>query len=484
MNNIIKYTLVTKEIALTKMFQSGLTATDKSKIIRARKLPKNTFDNFDVFKTYFLSKEGLAGLFKKLSQEEIIVLHILAFNQWITDVRVFEAAYMAMPKPQKYYYYGRETFTQQYSPVLKAVQTSLVQKGLLIKYEESLGGNTKAERQRFLFPTEFADYLPSVFTELKTLKTDGKTTDENVRKDLQKAIQLSPKATLSGLALVNKKLMLRKELLTNEGLIDVQFRQWRLGDGALILSNQYFDEGKPMMDFVLHHLKHLKPNQWFSKKSVTTLLSVWDDPKKRRELDIDKKYPRRYHPEEWCEEGWKAGLLEKQTKAGMSFYRLVSASTETADFGKYLTVKADGSLWIDLATIPLSELMVLNQLATFQTKSTTTNMLQPDLVNMSSLPETVWAHPLVNWLKTNVPTFKNAFATYQRKFGKELIHSNLLVAKVTDLSIRVLVEKGLKKEDQLVVLSDEFIAFPKSALAQVERIITKSGNVIKHVTAK
>lgn len=481
---ITKYTAATKEKALINMYQKGVTATDKSKIIRARKLPRNAMDNFDFFRTYFLSDEGLPRLMKQLSQEEVIVLHVLAFNQWITDVSVFEAAYIQLPKPMKYYYIGRETFTQRYGSVLKAVQANLVQKGLLIKYEDALGGNSKTERQRFLFPTEFAAHLHSPFSDLRGLPTTGKTTYENIRKEIKQAIQSSPKPTLSGLALIHKKLYLKKDLLNSDGLAEIQLRQWRLDNSALILSSQYFDEGKPLTAFIFHHLKQLDTNQWLSEKSVATLLSVWDDPKKRNELDIDKKYPSRYNAKRFFEAGWKAGLMEKQTKAGTPYYRLAAESSDATDFGKHLKIKEDGTLLINLTTVPLSALVILNQLATFQTNLPAGNVLKPDLVNISSLSADLWKYPLIDWLKENAPTFKVAFAQYKKKYGKEIIHNNLLVAKVTDLSVRVLVEKGLQKEGQLVVLSDEFIAFPKSALSLVERIITKSGNVIKRVAAR
>ena len=163
---IFKYTQAKQEQAIIKMYQ-GLTAGNKNKIIAARKFPKNAMDSFDLFKTYFLSGEGLPMLIKKLSEREIVVLHILAFNQWITDVSVFEAAYIEMPKPSKYSYsYRRQTFTQRYGPLLKAVQKNLFQKGLLVKYEDPLSGKSTAERQRFMFPPVFADYLPNPFSNL------------------------------------------------------------------------------------------------------------------------------------------------------------------------------------------------------------------------------------------------------------------------------------------------------------------------------
>ena len=53
-----KYTRANEEQAIIKMFQ-GLGDSAKSKIARARSFPTSIVDNFDLFKTYFLSGEGL-----------------------------------------------------------------------------------------------------------------------------------------------------------------------------------------------------------------------------------------------------------------------------------------------------------------------------------------------------------------------------------------------------------------------------------------
>ncbi|MEM6317119.1 MAG: hypothetical protein AAF960_05575 [Bacteroidota bacterium] len=383
----------------------------------------------------------------------------------------------------KYYYLGRKTFTQQYGTVLKKVQTNLFQKGLLIRFEDALGGGSKAERQRFLFPDEFVSHLPSPFSDLRNSTEKGTTSDESIRKEIKTAITRSPSSSPSGVSLTHRKLYFKKDLLSDISLKKLQLQQWAAANGAAILKTKYFDDGKTLADFVLHYLQQLPAEKWFSEKSVSQLLSTWDAPKKRNELDIDKKYPSRYEPKKWCEAGWKTGFLEKCTIASKSYYRLATESTAEIKFEHHLTIEAQGTIQIDLTTIPLSLLLPLNQVATFQTTSATANSLKPDLVNISSLPNEIWTHPLINWLQKNAPTFKEAFAQYKKKYGKEIIHQNLLVAKVTDLSLRVLIEKGLPKEGQLVVLSDEFIAFPPSVLPTIERIISKSGNVIKQVTA-
>ncbi|MFT4973654.1 MAG: hypothetical protein ACI9JY_002864, partial [Saprospiraceae bacterium] len=84
-----------------------------------------------------------------------------------------------------------------------------------------------------------------------------------------------------------------------------------------------------------------------------------------------------------------------------------------------------------------------------------------------------------DWLEKNAPAFKKMFDFFHKNYGKEIVHDNLLIARITDLTLRVLVEKNLSKYYDVVVLSEEYLAFPKAALSEVEKIVTKSGNVVK-----
>ena len=165
----------------------------------------------------------------------------------------------------------------------------------------------------------------------------------------------------------------------------------------------------------------------------------------------------------------------------MNYYRLARESKGPSDYEKYLKFQADKTLIFDSRTIPLPIWLTLNQISFFEPSAAVTIPAKPDLVHMSDFSADILDNPLINWLKENAPTYKAAFAKFQKKYGKEIIHGQLLVAKITDLNLRVLVEKGLQKTGQVVVLSDEFIAFPIDALSLVERIVAKSGNVIKRI---
>lgn len=480
-----KYTRSDEEQAFIKMFQNGITTGDKAKIIKARKFPKNTANNFDLFKSYFLSGEGLKPLIKELSEKEIVVLHILSFNTWIVDISAFEAAYLLLPKQNKHSWTRHQTFTQKYGALLKVVLISLVQKGLLIQYEDLLGGKSKTERMRFIFPSAFAQHLPPPFFSLKKLEGIGTYKEESSRRNLLDAIQKRVEKAANVISLQHKKLYLGKVFFNLMGLEKLQLRTWQISDHARILYNTYMDEttGNNLSVFLIDQLKKLPNNQWFSSQSLSALLEVWDDTRARKSLNYNQSLPARYNIEHFCETGWEAGLLQKKKHKGTAYYRLIDEETTAILPDEYLILKEQGAVAVNLKLIPFSDLAILSQIVNFNSSTSSLPIIEPDLVNIASIPATVWEHPLMEWLKKHATSFKEAFAYFQKHYGKELIHQNLLVAKIEDLSLRVLVEKELQKKHEVILLSENFIAFPKEALGVINKIVTKSGNVIKKVTS-
>lgn len=74
-------------------------------------------------------------------------------------------------------------------------------------------------------------------------------------------------------------------------------------------------------------------------------------------------------------------------------------------------------------------------------------------------------------------------ATIRKREGKTIVHDNLMIAAVKDLSLRVLLEKKFSNSKQVVTLSDEFISFPLNLLPEIEKIVNKSGHAVKYVDA-
>jgi hypothetical protein len=82
-------------------------------------------------------------------------------------------------------------------------------------------------------------------------------------------------------------------------------------------------------------------------------------------------------------------------------------------------------------------------------------------------------------LKKNAPAFHQAFETVRQRRGKTILHENLSVARVSDLSLKVALEKALGR--RIVPLGEEFLAFPSEAAAEVKRLVAQMGHVVKEV---
>ncbi len=85
------------------------------------------------------------------------------------------------------------------------------------------------------------------------------------------------------------------------------------------------------------------------------------------------------------------------------------------------------------------------------------------------------------WLSTQIPAFGEVFETIAQNWGKTILHTDLLVARIKDLSLRVQLERRLGED--LVLLSKEFVAFPTASRREVEKIVQKGGFVVKTVKA-
>jgi hypothetical protein len=52
---------------------------------------------------------------------------------------------------------------------------------------------------------------------------------------------------------------------------------------------------------------------------------------------------------------------------------------------------------------------------------------------------------------------------------------------VKDLTLKVALQKAFPKPDQLMLLPNDFIAFPRELLADMQRLVGKSGYVVKTI---
>jgi hypothetical protein len=87
------------------------------------------------------------------------------------------------------------------------------------------------------------------------------------------------------------------------------------------------------------------------------------------------------------------------------------------------------------------------------------------------------------WLRERHPAFRRTSETIELRRGKLIVHQNLLVARVSDLSLKVMLEKKFGEPGQLVSLSREFVAFPNGLLPEIKGWLKKSGHVVKSLNS-
>ncbi len=128
--------------------------------------------------------------------------------------------------------------------------------------------------------------------------------------------------------------------------------------------------------------------------------------------------------------------------------------------------------------IPLHDLDLLNTLADLAVENGVL-LASPSLIKLGRTIPAQRKAPLSLWLAENIPAFGEALETVDAKWGKTILHENLLVARVRDLSLRVQLERELK--GNIVLLSDHYIAFPIESRPSVEKVLKKTGFVVKTV---
>jgi hypothetical protein len=183
-----------------------------------------------------------------------------------------------------------------------------------------------------------------------------------------------------------------------------------------------------------------------------------------------------------CENGWRWGLLARQEAEGRKWYRLAppSAAADTPP-DRYLVVRDDERLAVDLDAVPFEALEVLVGMSDQRPVSGKQPLLlvTPNLIKLGRTADVVAALPLGEWLQKNVLAFQQAFETVRQRRGKTILHENLAVARVRDLSLKVALEKALG--GRIVALGEEFVAFPYEAVAEVKRLVVHMGHVVKEV---
>lgn len=452
---------------LHQMCHEVLAEADLRAICKHRGLPHQAASSRPLLESLFLSDAGVAVAMRTLEHREIALLHLLRSHDKPVDVAFFSRL---CPLRSEERAYG--TFSQRFQGVFSRVKDRLVRQGILLLAlgPESLSKKTKMERWQFALPVQLARHLPPLIEPAKRLSGEGDWRRDAARENLKSVVDQGADHDTSsdGAAIVNGELCWDGQPFRADRVVQWQKLRWQAETGPAKRQKEADPYTLPPAEAVFHLLAGLDADLWCDTDALAVPLEIFCGSR----VDAGSV----------CESGWRWGLLARKEAEGRKWYRLAppSAAADAPPDG-YLAVRGDEGLVVDLDTVPFAALETLVLMSDQRPAPGGQPLLliTPNLVKLGRMADTVAALPLADWLQKNVPTFLQAFETVRQRRGKTILHENLSVARVGDLSLRVALEKALGK--RLVLLSDEFVAFPAEAVAEVKRLVAQMGHVVKEV---
>ena len=461
------------EIMLKQMCKSEINDSDIKAICKSRGFPAKEATSRDVFENFFISTIGIKEVLNSLTYEEVVFLHLLNKINKKVDIEYFERLY-GSAKPAKGYYYG--TFNQRYKETFKKVKNNLVRNGVLIIIEQEANAyfsSTKLERLRFYFPTEFGVFLPPIVKASKFTKTEDFKREVLCNKLLeiiggeQKPSPLSNQISFT-LTIKDGDLLSGDEKFRVSRLLKWQQACWR---ASITTNTSTKSDDMSLIEVTLYTLSQLKEHEWLPANDLTVILKIFTGEK------VD------YSCEQICEVGWDWGCLVKIVANGKAYYQLPGDPLEYANSSSpkhYLQIEPDGTIVLDLMTIPYTILEVLASVAILDIHNS--NMrATASLIKIGNALTTVQKESVFAWLRENSSGFRTAIEMAEKRWGKQIIHEHLMIARVKDLSLKVQIKNSFADSQSLVSLPDDYIAFPCALLPAIQKLVEMSGHVIKKV---
>lgn len=450
------------------MCHTVLSVADLKAICKSRGFVGKEAASRAIFENFFLSDIGVEAALGSLTREEIVFLHLLKRTNKAVDLTLFERLY-GSAKSGTGYYYG--TFSQRYKKTFKRVKESLVRKGVLLIAEalDDWRASTKMEKWRFRFPTEFAEFLPPMI-EPATFAARGDRQIKVLRGKLlqivgerQRRSQLRDESVYT-LNVTDGELRMGEKGFSVERLLEWQRACWK----AALLGKIKRKKGEiAPIAAVLYAFSQLGRNEWLLPEQLAVPFRIF----------TGKAGP--FAAEQVCNSGWKWGVLARYAADGKSYYRLVDdLQGKSASPERYLQVEPADSVVVDLPVVPYEALEDLSQIATWQVRDSCLSAFA-HVVKIGNAPAAVRTGTLAVWLRENAPAFRTAMEKVRQRWGKQIVHENLLVARVKDLSLKVRIEKAFPDPQQVVFLPNDYIAFRCDLLAPIEAVVRKAGHVIK-----
>jgi hypothetical protein len=464
---------MTKEAMLKEMFLE-LGQVDLKAIGRSRGFDPQTIASPQLMQHVFLSEQGVAAALASLSEAEFLGLHLLNCVQDEVGIEFFRKMYPATVSRDSFY----GGYTERFRGLFQQVKTQLVRRGLLLfgTLTANESGGAVLQRRRFRFPEAFASLLPAPF---KASKLSMDAAPQYRRELLRRKVTEIPTEAAASSAkaageegrwrLAEGELLFGGEPFRVERLEAWRARQF---DAAVGYANKALPKALLPVPLLTYALSRLCADEWLVPSEV---LPLW------KMVLAGAKAP---EPKAVCEAGFQWACLEKAEQEGASYYRLPQqADAEAASPPEaYLDVRDAARVRICLEHTPLSALARLGEISRLEAVGGEL-WARPNLLKISHAPDKALIDPMVCWLREHHPAFRGTMETVEERRGKVIVHENVLVARVSDLGLKVMLEKRFGGPGQLVALAAEFVAFPTGLLPELASWMKKSGHVIKSTHA-
>lgn len=450
---------------LHQMCEKELSNADIKALCKTRGFSDREAASPSMLETFYLSEIGVSAALAACTADEITTLHLLKFVDDQVDISFFTRLY----NNERQMAYGY-TFNQRYQDVFAQVRANLVRRGILLFAEEPRAwqAQTKLERLRFRLPQRFGAFLPPPIPDARQFDGPGSLRTDVLRDKILQLVRPaeSPK---SDLELSNGSLTMDGKLFSIQLLDEWQRREWRKETGWYAESIQGTSNNQTLstVEAADHIFAQLRPNEWINAGQLAPVLKVFCG------IRVDAQ--------RICAAGWNWGYLTRQTIDGKAHYRLPVAPPpeEMPARREYLSAQGNQVL-VDLSRIPYADLETLNLISLLEIAGDRL-AAQPDLLKLGDAFDRVRDWPLSSWLCDNSEAYARAFEVARQHWGTKIIHHNLMVARVDDLSLYVQLEKTFKDNPDVVLMPNHYIAFPNDLTGKVTRAVTKAGHVIRTV---
>jgi hypothetical protein len=175
-------------------------------------------------------------------------------------------------------------------------------------------------------------------------------------------------------------------------------------------------------------------------------------------------------------------VLAKHEADGKTWYRLASIGPRYAPRAYLNVLDQNAGVVVDLALVPYDALATLRHLGDVRVHASSAGalLLTPNFQRIARADHDALTSDLATWLFQHAACFQQVHQLFLERRGKTVLHQNLMIAQVTDLSLRIALEKSLG--ERWISLKNDFVVFPREALGDVQRLVKKLGHVIKEVS--